>query len=122
MAVIVADTVNLLDQFGGEIPGVALTEVPTMMSVPSFDPVETNPIGRRAAPDPPVLRDEGGGGGVHPREHLPVPTMWRIGQTRWPIPMSVLASWRRLRRSAPSSASPRTVRDWRPIWAPNCMA
>ena len=56
---VVADTADMLDTFGGDIPGVALSELPLMASVPSFDPGEANPVGWRAAPDPPVLRGDG---------------------------------------------------------------
>lgn len=61
MSVIVADTADMLSGLGGDIAGVALAELPAMVSVPSIDPVATNPIGWRATPDPPVLRGDSAG-------------------------------------------------------------
>ena len=62
IAIVVADTADMLTGLPPEVIGVALTELPRNVSVPAIDTTTTNPIGWKASPEPPVLRAASGPG------------------------------------------------------------
>lgn len=55
VSIIIADDPKMLANLRGEVPGVALADLPVMVSVPAIDPRATNPIDWKAAPDPPLV-------------------------------------------------------------------